>query len=148
MEAMKLLIIHTKLIHHTRRKPTSQFAMVSGILFPTGSQPWLETLVYVSDQERRHFEFFMQMNVFHDEKDEEVDEHARIEQLHKMRNFLAQFVNSSYNVRSISAAADVFKYYVKHYNDSCGDIIKATLGKASEAAHEKRTKDTDNFLSR
>lgn len=36
-----------------------------------------------------------------------------------------------YNIISVKQAADIFKHYVKFYNDY-GDIIKATLGKARE----------------
>lgn len=134
MEAMKLLIIHTQA--YPSYKEEAYKSICDGLLvfcFQLGSQPWLETLVYESDQELKDIlNSFMQMNVFHDEKDEEIDEHARIEQLHKMRNYLAQFCKLIvYNVMPISAAADVFKFYVKHYNDY-GDIIKATLGKARE----------------
>lgn len=97
------------------------------------TQKWMETLVYQPDQDlQRLLNKFMQDNVFSDVRDDELDEHARIELLHKMRNYLAQFCKLIvYNVMPISAASDVFKYYVKHYNDY-GDIIKATLGKARE----------------
>ncbi len=45
---------------------------------------------------------------------EELDEHARIELLHRMRSYLAQFCKLVvYNVIPTKAAADVFKYYVK-----------------------------------
>lgn len=36
-----------------------------------------------------------------------------------------------YNIMPTKAAADVFKHYVKYYNEY-GDIIKATLSKARE----------------
>lgn len=61
----------------------------------------------------------------------EHDEH-RIEELHKRRNFLAAFCKLIvYNIMPTNAAADVFKHYVKYYNEY-GDIIKATLSKARE----------------
>ncbi|CAG0905951.1 unnamed protein product, partial [Darwinula stevensoni] len=54
------------------------------------------------------------------------------EELHKRRNFLASFCKLVvYNVLSTNVAADIFKHYVKYYNDY-GDIIKATIGKARE----------------
>ncbi|XP_041987084.1 cohesin subunit SA-1 [Aricia agestis] len=56
----------------------------------------------------------------------------RIEELHKRRNFLAAYCKLIvYNVAPVRRAADVFKHYIKCYNDY-GDIIKATLSKARE----------------
>ncbi|XP_060802717.1 cohesin subunit SA-1 [Amyelois transitella] len=56
----------------------------------------------------------------------------RIEELHKRRNFLAAYCKLIvYNVAPIRRAADVFKHYIKCYNDY-GDIIKSTLSKARE----------------
>jgi len=45
---------------------------------------------------------------------EDLDEHSKIEELHKRRNFLASFCKLIvYNMMPISAAGDVFKHYVK-----------------------------------
>ncbi|XP_047503266.1 cohesin subunit SA-1 isoform X1 [Pieris napi] len=56
----------------------------------------------------------------------------RIEELHKRRNFLAGYCKLIiYNVAPVRRAVDVFKHYIKCYNDY-GDIIKATLSKARE----------------
>ncbi|KAJ2944103.1 hypothetical protein O0L34_g18068 [Tuta absoluta] len=56
----------------------------------------------------------------------------RIEELHKRRNFLAAYCKLIvYNVAPVRRAADLFKHYIKCYNDY-GDIIKATLSKARE----------------
>ncbi|EEC02719.1 cohesin subunit SA-1 [Ixodes scapularis] len=78
---------------------------------------------------------FIQNNVFVEDDtaaEDEQDEHRKIEELHKRRNFLASFCKLVvYNVISVRPAADVFKHYVRFYNDY-GDIIKATLGKARE----------------
>lgn len=78
---------------------------------------------------------FVQNNVFVEDDgayDDEQDEHRKIEELHKRRNFLACFCKLVvYNVISVRQASDVFKHYVRFYNDY-GDIIKATLGKARE----------------
>jgi len=61
-----------------------------------------------------------------------MDDHQKIEELHKRRNFLASYCKLVvYNVLPTKAAADVLKHYVTFYNDY-GDIIKATLGKARE----------------
>ncbi|VEN54810.1 unnamed protein product [Callosobruchus maculatus] len=74
---------------------------------------------------------FVQTYVFIPEQDSEHDEH-RIEELHKRRNFLAAFCKLIvYNIMPTKAGADVFKHYVKYYNEY-GDIIKATLSKARE----------------
>ncbi|KAJ8926732.1 hypothetical protein NQ314_020849 [Rhamnusium bicolor] len=74
---------------------------------------------------------FVQTYVFVPEQDAEHDEH-RIEELHKRRNFLAAYCKLIvYNIMPTKAAADVFKHYVKYYNEY-GDIIKATLSKARE----------------
>jgi len=93
----------------------------------------METLIYTPDMElQRLLNQFMQLNVFCEVREDDFDEHAKIELLHKRRNYLAQFCKLIvYNVMPTSAAADVFKYYVRYYNDY-GDIIKATLGKARE----------------
>lgn len=74
---------------------------------------------------------FVQTYVFVPQQDSEHDEH-RIEELHRRRNFLAAYCKLIvYNIMPTKAAADVFKHYVKYYNDY-GDIIKATLSKARE----------------
>lgn len=74
---------------------------------------------------------FVQTYVFVPEQDADHDEH-RIEELHKRRNFLAAYCKLIvYNIMPTKAGADVFKHYVKYYNDF-GDIIKATLSKARE----------------
>ncbi|GJQ69799.1 putative STAG domain protein [Trypoxylus dichotomus] len=74
---------------------------------------------------------FVQTYVFVPEQDAEHDEH-RIEELHKRRNFLAAYCKLIvYNIMPTKAGADVFKHYVKYYNEY-GDIIKSTLSKARE----------------
>lgn len=74
---------------------------------------------------------FVQAYVFIPEMDPKHDEH-RIEELHKRRNFLAAYCKLIvYNIIPTKAGADVFKHYVKYYNEY-GDIIKATLSKARE----------------
>jgi len=80
-----------------------------------GTHKWMETLVYEPDLELQQIlNVFMQSNVFCDERDEDLDEHARIEHLHKRRSYLAQFCKLIvYNVMPTKAASDVFKYYVK-----------------------------------
>ncbi|XP_043227406.1 cohesin subunit SA-2-like isoform X2 [Amphibalanus amphitrite] len=97
------------------------------------SNAHLKSLVYTPDRTMQGMlNDFIQTYVFVDDDDEEQDEHTKIEELHKRRNFLASFCKLIvYNVMPTKAAADVFKHYVRFYNNY-GDIIKATLGKARE----------------
>ncbi|XP_016837133.1 cohesin subunit SA-1 [Nasonia vitripennis] len=75
---------------------------------------------------------FVQLYVFSDNEENEHDEHSKIEELHKKRNFLAGFCKLIvYNMIPTKAAADIFKHHVKFYNDY-GDIIKTTIGKARD----------------
>ncbi|KAG1650209.1 Cohesin subunit SA-1 [Nymphon striatum] len=76
---------------------------------------------------------FIQNKVFiEEEESDDQDEHMKIEELHKRRSFLASFCKLTvYNVLSVRHASEVFKHFVKFYNDY-GDIIKATLSKARE----------------
>jgi cohesin complex subunit SA-1/2 len=134
MQSMRNLIAHPESPYTFKEEAYT--SICDGLIVfcdQLGYQKWMETLVYKPDQDlQRLLNKFMQGNVFSDERDDEMDEHARIEHLHKMRNYLAQFCKLIvYNVMPISGASDVFKFYVKHYNDY-GDIIKATLGKARE----------------
>jgi len=106
-----------------------------------GANPLLRSLVFSPDKNmQRMLNDFIQTYVFVDDDDEladalsleEQDEHTTIEELHKRRNFLASFSKLIvYNVMPTRAASDVFKHYVRYYNNY-GDIIKATLGKARE----------------
>ncbi|XP_043289735.1 cohesin subunit SA-2 isoform X2 [Venturia canescens] len=97
------------------------------------SNPLLHQLVYEPDlQMQSMLNRFIQEYVFSEEEDDEHDEHSKIEELHKRRNFLAGYCKLIvYNMIPTKAAADVFKHYVKYYNDY-GDIIKTTLGKARD----------------
>jgi len=75
---------------------------------------------------------FVQNHVFVEDDEEDQDDHSKIKELHKRRNFLASFCKLIiYNVVPTKNGADVFKHYVHFYNHY-GDIIKATLGKARE----------------
>ena len=67
---------------------------------------------------------FIQEHVFIEDDDEEMDDHQKIEELHKRRNFLACYSKLSvFGVLPTKTAADVLKHYVTFYNDY-GDIIK------------------------
>lgn len=99
----------------------------------TNSHVALSGLVYEPDKAfQTMLNEFIQYNVFNYEEDEELDEHSKIAELHKRRNFLASYCKLIvYSILPTACAADVFKHYVKSYNDY-GDIIKTTVGKARE----------------
>uniref|UniRef100_A0A2M4CYG0 Putative sister chromatid cohesion complex cohesin subunit stag/irr1/scc3 n=1 Tax=Anopheles darlingi TaxID=43151 RepID=A0A2M4CYG0_ANODA len=84
-----------------------------------------------SDDQAELLNEFVQLMVFSTEQEECQDE-TRIEELHKRRSFLAAYCKLIvYNILPMKAAAEVFKHYLRHY-DEYGDIIKTTLGKARE----------------
>ncbi|XP_075283688.1 cohesin subunit SA-2 isoform X5 [Opisthocomus hoazin] len=63
------------------------------------------------------------------EQEERQDESCKLDDLHKKRSLLAAYCKLIvYNVVEMTAAAEIYKYYVKTYNDF-GDIIKETLSK-------------------
>lgn len=95
--------------------------------------PVLGNLIYDSDKELQDLlNNFIQKNVFVYEEEGVQDEHSKIEELHKRRNFLASYCKLIvYGMIPVTCAADIFKHYVKSYNEY-GDIIKTTIGKARE----------------
>ncbi|KAL4713106.1 hypothetical protein ACJJTC_004492 [Scirpophaga incertulas] len=95
-------------------------------------EPLMKELVYEADGDLCDLlNGFVQEVVFVHNKYDGQDE-RRIEELHKRRNFLAAYCKLIvYNIAPVRRAADVFKHYIKCYNDY-GDIIKATLSKARE----------------
>lgn len=97
------------------------------------SNQYLKSLVFFPDKfMTAQLNEFVQTYVFLDDENDEQDEHSKIEELHKRRNLLAAYCKLVvYNVLPVKAAADVFKHYVRFYNDY-GDIIKTTLGKTRE----------------
>ena len=67
---------------------------------------------------------FVQNHVFVEDDEEEQDDHSKIKELHKRRNFLASFCKLIiYNVLPTKNGADVFKHYVHFYNHY-GNIFK------------------------
>ncbi|XP_055322653.1 cohesin subunit SA-1 isoform X2 [Sitodiplosis mosellana] len=94
--------------------------------------PVYKKLHYVSTAEQQAvLNGFVQQYVFATQEEESHDE-TRIEELHKKRNYLAAYCKLVvYNVIPIKSAADIFKHYLRCYNEY-GDIIKATMGKARE----------------
>uniref|UniRef100_A0A665WU33 Cohesin subunit SA n=1 Tax=Echeneis naucrates TaxID=173247 RepID=A0A665WU33_ECHNA len=107
--------------------------------------PSLQPLVFNPDSTlQNELLNFVLDHVFIDQDDEsqsmegdEEDEANKIEALHKRRNLLAAFCKLIiYDIVDMPAAADIFKHYMKYYNDY-GDIIKETLSK---------TRQTDKIL--
>ncbi|XP_032870593.1 cohesin subunit SA-2-like isoform X1 [Amblyraja radiata] len=75
---------------------------------------------------------FVMDHVFVEAEEDGDDETVKIEMLHKRRNFLAGFCKLIiYNMVDLRTAADIFKQYMKYYNDY-GDIIKEMLSKARQ----------------
>uniref|UniRef100_A0A672PDQ2 Cohesin subunit SA n=1 Tax=Sinocyclocheilus grahami TaxID=75366 RepID=A0A672PDQ2_SINGR len=67
-----------------------------------------------------------------DEDSSTDDEANKIEALHRRRNLLAAFCKLIiYNVVEMKTGADIFKQYMRYYNDY-GDIIKETMSKARQ----------------
>ncbi|XP_063999553.1 cohesin subunit SA-2-like isoform X3 [Pogoniulus pusillus] len=78
---------------------------------------------------------FIQEHVFMEEgeegkeEEERKDESCRLDDLHKKRSLLAAYCKLIvYNVVEMAAAAEIYKHYMKTYNDF-GDIIKETLSR-------------------
>ncbi|KAM6417865.1 cohesin subunit SA-2-like isoform 2-T2 [Pluvialis apricaria] len=81
---------------------------------------------------------FIQEHVFMEEEEESKDlteeeerknESCKLDDLHKKRSLLAAYCKLIvYNVVEMTAAAEIYKHYVKTYNDF-GDIIKETLSR-------------------
>uniref|UniRef100_A0A672JKS5 Cohesin subunit SA n=1 Tax=Salarias fasciatus TaxID=181472 RepID=A0A672JKS5_SALFA len=109
----------------------------------SGGREGLQPLVFNPDGTlQNELLNFVLDHVFIDQDDEsqkgdEEDEANKIEALHKRRNLLAAFCKLIiYDIVDMPAAADIFKHYMKYYNDY-GDIIKETLSK---------TRQTDKIL--
>uniref|UniRef100_A0A8C1G2S9 Cohesin subunit SA n=1 Tax=Cyprinus carpio carpio TaxID=630221 RepID=A0A8C1G2S9_CYPCA len=102
----------------------------------TGGRDALQPLVFNPDSTlQNELLNFVLDHVFIDQDDENQsmgDEANKIEALHKRRNLLAAFSKLIiYDIVDMPAAADIFKQYMKYYNDY-GDIIKETLSKARQ----------------
>ncbi|XP_025079886.1 cohesin subunit SA-1-like isoform X2 [Pomacea canaliculata] len=128
---------HDLLFHHHEKVGAEAYVSICDLLIVfskhLGDNPNLKPLVFEVDRRlQSHLSNFLTEKVFVEDDDDDVDENVKIEELHKRRNFLACFCKLVvYNVISIKVAADMFKHYMKFYNDY-GDIIKATLSKARE----------------
>ncbi|XP_020643007.1 cohesin subunit SA-1 isoform X2 [Pogona vitticeps] len=106
----------------------------------SGGREGLQPLVFNPDSGlQSELLSFVMDHVFIDQDDEnqsmegdEEDEANKIEALHKRRNLLAAFSKLIiYDIVDMHAAADIFKHYMKYYNDY-GDIIKETLSKTRQ----------------
>jgi len=72
---------------------------------------------------------FVQEYVFINDTDEDIDDHEKIEELHKRRNFLAGYCKLPvYRVVPTQYGSYVLQHYVTFYNDF-GDIMKMTLSR-------------------
>uniref|UniRef100_A0A4W6FRV4 Cohesin subunit SA n=1 Tax=Lates calcarifer TaxID=8187 RepID=A0A4W6FRV4_LATCA len=96
----------------------------------------LEPLVYTPDASlQAELLNFILDQVFIDQDDDNNstdDEASKIEALHKRRNLLAAYCKLIiYNVVEINTGADIFKQYMRYYNDY-GDIIKETMSKTRQ----------------
>uniref|UniRef100_A0A671MUA1 Cohesin subunit SA n=1 Tax=Sinocyclocheilus anshuiensis TaxID=1608454 RepID=A0A671MUA1_9TELE len=95
----------------------------------------LEPLVFSSDASlQSELLNFILDHVFVDQdEDSSTDDEAnKIEALHRRRNLLAAFCKLIiYNVVEMKTGADIFKQYMRYYNDY-GDIIKETMSKARQ----------------
>ncbi|XP_053555095.1 cohesin subunit SA-2 [Bombina bombina] len=105
-----------------------------------GGRDSMEALVYSPDSSlQSELLSFILDHVFIDQDDDnsssdgqQDDEASKIEALHKRRNLLAAFCKLIvYNVVEMNAAADIFKQYMRYYNDY-GDIIKETMSKTRQ----------------
>uniref|UniRef100_A0A8C9SVN9 Cohesin subunit SA n=1 Tax=Scleropages formosus TaxID=113540 RepID=A0A8C9SVN9_SCLFO len=99
----------------------------------TGSREALQPLVFNPDgQLQNELLSFVLDHVFIDQDEENQSMANKIEALHKRRNLLAAFSKLIiYDIVDMPAAADIFKHYMKYYNDY-GDIIKETLSKTRQ----------------
>uniref|UniRef100_A0A674MTY4 Cohesin subunit SA n=1 Tax=Takifugu rubripes TaxID=31033 RepID=A0A674MTY4_TAKRU len=100
----------------------------------------LEPLVFTPDVSlQAELLSFILDQVFVDQDDDsnstdgqQDDEASKIEALHKRRNLLAAYCKLIiYNVVEMNTGADIFKQYMRFYNDY-GDIIKETMSKTRQ----------------
>uniref|UniRef100_A0A3P8NUX8 Cohesin subunit SA n=1 Tax=Astatotilapia calliptera TaxID=8154 RepID=A0A3P8NUX8_ASTCA len=140
-----------QLVKITEGVPSKAFMLLCDLLMIfshqliSGGREGLQPLVFNPDSTlQNELLNFVLDHVFIDQDDEsqsmegdEEDEANKIEALHKRRNLLAAFCKLIiYDIVDMPAAADIFKHYMKYYNDY-GDIIKETLSK---------TRQTDKIL--
>uniref|UniRef100_A0A8C7JZZ7 Cohesin subunit SA n=1 Tax=Oncorhynchus kisutch TaxID=8019 RepID=A0A8C7JZZ7_ONCKI len=95
----------------------------------SGGREQLEPLVYSPDDSlQTELLSFILHHVFIDQD----DDNCSTEALHKRRNLLAAYCKLIiYNVVEMNTGADIFKQYMRYYNDY-GDIIKETMSKTRQ----------------
>ncbi|KAB0364094.1 hypothetical protein FD754_008250 [Muntiacus muntjak] len=135
-----------QLVKITDGSPSKAFMLLCDLLMifshqlMTGGREGLQPLVFNPDTGlQSELLSFVMDHVFIDQDEEnqsmegdEEDEANKIEALHKRRNLLAAFSKLIiYDIVDMHAAADIFKHYMKYYNDY-GDIIKETLSKTRQ----------------
>uniref|UniRef100_A0A4W5JWT1 Cohesin subunit SA n=1 Tax=Hucho hucho TaxID=62062 RepID=A0A4W5JWT1_9TELE len=100
----------------------------------------LEALIYTPDSSlQAELLNFILDHVFIDQDDDnnstgqtQTPGRHKIEALHKRRNLLAAYCKLIiYNVVEMNTGADIFKQYMRYYNDY-GDIIKETMSKTRQ----------------
>uniref|UniRef100_A0A8C3VCC6 Cohesin subunit SA n=1 Tax=Catharus ustulatus TaxID=91951 RepID=A0A8C3VCC6_CATUS len=139
-------VILWQLAKVTESSSTKAFTILCDVLMifshqiMTGGRDMLEPLVYTPDSSlQSELLSFILDHVFIDQDDDnnsadgqQDDEASKIEALHKRRNLLAAFCKLIvYTVVEMNTAADIFKQYMKYYNDY-GDIIKETMSKTRQ----------------
>uniref|UniRef100_A0A672S8G5 Cohesin subunit SA n=1 Tax=Sinocyclocheilus grahami TaxID=75366 RepID=A0A672S8G5_SINGR len=106
----------------------------------SGGREALEPLVYTPEASlQSELLNFILDHVFIDQDEDsnstdgqQDDEAGKIEALHKRRNLLAAYCKLIiYNVVEMNTGADIFKQYMRYYNDY-GDIIKETMSKTRQ----------------
>uniref|UniRef100_A0A3B4D744 Cohesin subunit SA n=1 Tax=Pygocentrus nattereri TaxID=42514 RepID=A0A3B4D744_PYGNA len=106
----------------------------------SGGREILEPLVYTPEASlQSELLSFILDHVFIDQDEDnnstdgqQDDEAGKIEALHKRRNLLAAYCKLIiYNVVEMNTGADIFKQYMRYYNDY-GDIIKETMSKTRQ----------------
>uniref|UniRef100_A0A8C4EYG6 Cohesin subunit SA n=1 Tax=Dicentrarchus labrax TaxID=13489 RepID=A0A8C4EYG6_DICLA len=106
----------------------------------SGGREHLEPLVYSpEDSLQSELLSFILNHVFIDQDEDtnstdgqQDDEAVKIEALHKRRNLLAAYCKLIiYCVVEMKTGADIFKQYMRYYNDY-GDIIKETMSKTRQ----------------
>ncbi|XP_057204848.1 cohesin subunit SA-2 isoform X1 [Triplophysa rosa] len=106
----------------------------------SGGREALEPLIHTPEASlQSELLSFILDHVFIDQDDDnnstdgqQDDEAGKIEALHKRRNLLAAYCKLIiYNVVEMNTGADIFKQYMRYYNDY-GDIIKETMSKTRQ----------------
>uniref|UniRef100_A0A8C7MF00 Cohesin subunit SA n=1 Tax=Oncorhynchus kisutch TaxID=8019 RepID=A0A8C7MF00_ONCKI len=132
--------VHTLLLSVTNDYPVSAFTILCDALMifshqiVSSGREQLEALIYTPDSPlQAELLNFILDHVFIDQDDDNNnDEASKIEALHKRRNLLAAYCKLIiYNVVEMNTGADIFKQYMRYYNDY-GDIIKETMSKTRQ----------------